>query len=317
MKKLLPILLLLSLLLGSCVKDDIALCPGYLHCHFDYQYGGKNCFFEDVHTDLTMHFFHQDGPKYRQEEVQRNLIAIDKPLRLSKSIFSGDFDIVAWSHDPAVTYHHPNPMSSPSEGYVQLNEITPAAEGIPAICQPIEDLFYGRLSFASDRYERTDITIPFVRAVCRVRITLIPSTVQNRSDNINDNNNNHHSATPRALYPSADEYVFRLRGTYNRIDYNNVTSGEPIILEPPTHFDEASGNIRTNYFGALSSLGDFLKVDVLLRGHLVASFDCTPLELDSTPGRFIDLYIDGKYIRPELSVWVNGWQQSINIISDL
>lgn len=313
MKKLLPILLLLPLLLASCIKDDMEPCPGYLYCHFNYQYGGKNCFFEEEHTDLTMHFFHQDGPKYRQEEVQRDLIDMDKPLRLQKSMLVGKSDVVVWSCDSAVTYTHPNPMSSPSEGYVQLKEMTPTAEGIPAICQPIEDLFYGRLSFTTDGNERNDITIPFVRAVCRVRITLIPSSVQNRSDN----NNNSHSATSRALYPSAEEYVFRLRGTYNRIDYNNITGGEQIILEPPTHFDEASGNIRTNHFGALSSLGDFLKVDVLLRGNLVASFDCTPLELDAVPGRFIDLYIDGKYVRPELSVWVNGWKQSINIISNL
>lgn len=57
-----------------------------------------------------------------------------------------------------------------------------------------------------------------------------------------------------------------------------------------------------------SSEGKFLKVDVFIRDEKVASFDCAPIELTSVPGNYIDLVIDGHYVKPVMQVRVNGWK---------
>ena len=54
MKKLLPILLGVTLLLNSCIKDDMDACAGYMHIYFSYIYGGANRFFETVSTPTQL-----------------------------------------------------------------------------------------------------------------------------------------------------------------------------------------------------------------------------------------------------------------------
>ena len=57
-----------------------------------------------------------------------------------------------------------------------------------------------------------------------------------------------------------------------------------------------------------SSEGKYLKVNVFIRDEQVASFDCAPIELTSVPGNFIDLVIDGHYVKPVMQFRVNGWK---------
>ena len=67
-------------------------------------------------------------------------------------------------------------------------------------------------------------------------------------------------------------------GTRSEINDNNITGGGKITLQPACFYDETSGNMTTNWFGAFAS-GDkeYLKINIYIRGKLVASFDCAPL----------------------------------------
>ena len=49
-------------------------------------------------------------------------------------------------------------------------------------------------------------------------------------------------------------------------------------------------------------------MNVYIKDAPVATFDCAPIRLTSTPGDYIDLVIDGHYIRPQMSIKVNGWR---------
>ena len=141
-----------------------------------------------------------------------------------------------------------------------------------------------------------DIIVDYVRAVSRVRITLIPSSVDDGT------------VMPGGL-PDPDDYTFHLLGTRNRIDDHNITSGEEITLDPICRYEEASGNIVTDWFGAFASdEGQYLRVRVFLRGREVAFFDCTQAGIASVPGSHIDLVIDRTLVRAQMAVMVNGWK---------
>ena len=173
----------------------------------------------------------------------------------------------------------------------------------------MDDLLYGQASFhAGGHTDRRDVTIPFVRAVCRVRITMIPQTVQDGDADIDVNGRTTYAPV---VVPHADDYTFHLEGTRNKIDYNNITSGETITLNPKAYYDEKDGNVKTAWFGAFSSLEEYLKVNVFIKDEPVAAFDCAPIRLSSTPGDYIDLVIDGHYIRPQMTIKVNGWKLAI------
>ena len=76
---------------------------------------------------------------------------------------------------------------------------------------------------------------------------------------------------------------------YHKIDYNNITSGEAITLNPKAYYDEKDGNVKTAWFGAFSSLEEYLKVNVYIKDAPVATFDCAPIRLTSTPFTLMDI----------------------------
>lgn len=300
MKSKFPILFAVLLVLSSCIKDDLDACAGLLHIYFSYIYGGSNEFFATAKTDVHLDFYHKaSGEKYREQMIDRASIDINNPIIHEKAAEDRDsITLVAWTHDDNVDYVTTS-TASKDEGYIHLKEITPGS----GICNPVDDLLYGQVSFdAGTHTERKDITIPFVRAVCRVRITMIPKTVQVDDDIWT-------RAGKTDVIPHAEDYRFHLFGTRNKIDYNNITSGESIILQPKAYYDETDGNVKTPWFGAFSSVNEeYLKVNVYIRENQVAEFDCAPLQLAATAGDYIDLVIDGHYMRPLMSIYVNGWK---------
>ena len=300
MRKLLSILFCL-LALSSCIKDDISTCAGMMYFHFSYMYGGTNSFFEMEKADLTAHFYKVgNATKYRELNVNREEISLRQPFSVEKTPEDIDsLEFVSWSQDEQLDYIGA-PETPLGEGYVHLKEISDGS----GICRPVEDLFYGRTKFdAKDRYQRNDITVPYVRAVCRIRITMIPRTI-NRPD-----------GTP--VIPEPEDYVFHVMGTRNKIDDNNITGGENIILQPECHYDQTSGNVVADWFGAFGSPeGEYLKLHVYIREKEVASFDFTYNEIAAVPGHFLDLEIDGRYINPIMDVYVNGWKTAV-IVSNM
>lgn len=299
MKRIVPILtgLCLLALASSCIKDSLENCPGKMHFYFSFLYGGVNRFFDMEKTDLSMHFYrHGSNLKYREMNVDRSSIGIRTPLTIEKTPADADsLEVVLWSRDERVDYVGSSDTPF-GEGRLHLKEMT-AGSGI---CRPVDDLFYGRLKFdAGDRFRRIDRTVPFVRAVSRIRITMIPQTVEDQSEG---------SGT---VVPRPDDYVFHLLNTRNEINDHNITGGDKIILQPGCYYDEASGNVKTDWFGAFSSNGEYLYVEVFIREHKVATFDCAPIKLASIPGDNIDLTIDGHYVSPVMEVRVNGWKVAI------
>lgn len=303
---------------ASCIKDDRDACPGNMHFHFSFVYGGENRFFEMQKSDLRLLFYHAgEGVRYRDTEVSRSAIGPQQPYVVEKTPYDVDsLELISWSSDTAVAY-----VSTPEiplgTGYVQLKEIT-AGSGV---CRPVDDLFYGRLRFdAGGRYERNEETIPYVRAVSRIRITMIPQTVQDGGGTITrtvqgpacdaaTEPGGNVSSKAATIIPHAEDYTFHLQGTLSRIDDTNTTGGEKIILRPECYYDEASGNVMTNWFGAFASPeGEYLKVNVFIRNEPVASFDCAPIGVSSVPGDYVDLVIDGHYVKPVMEVRVNGWR---------
>jgi len=306
MKKIFPILLAILLMLSSCIKDELDACAGLLHIYFSYIYGQTNQFYDTAKTDVRLNFYYKEsGEKYRETVIERASIGINNPYVREKQREDKDsITLVAWTHDDRVEYVDAadTPMGT---GYVHLKEITPGS----GICTPVDDLLYGQASFhAGGHTDRRDVTIPFVRAVCRVRITMIPQTVQDGDADIDVNGRTTYAPV---VVPHADDYTFHLEGTRNKIDYNNITSGETITLNPKAYYDEKDGNVKTAWFGAFSSLEEYLKVNVFIKDEPVAAFDCAPIRLSSMPGDYIDLVIDGHYIRPQMSIKVNGWKLAI------
>lgn len=302
MKKLFPILLAFLMMLSSCIEDKLDACAGLLHIYFSYIYGETNQFFDTAKTDIYMNFYYKEsGEKYREEQIDRASIDINKPYVREKEREDKDsITLIAWTKDECLDYIE-DAATPMGEGYVHLKEIIPGS----GICNPVDDLLYGQTSFhAGTHIERKDITIPFVRAVCRVRITMIPQTVQDGDANVDTGR----SKYAETVLPHVDDYTFHLTGTRNKIDYNNITSGEEIILKPKAYYDEKDGNVKTPWFGAFSSLEKYLKVNVFIDDKQVATFDCAPIKLSSTPGDYIDLVIDGHYTRPLMTVKVNGWR---------
>lgn len=302
MKKVFPIFLCL-LLCSSCIRDDLSLCPGKMYFQFTYLYGGVNRFFEMQQKDMTFHFYHVgEALKYREMRVMRRDIGPQQPFIFEKTPADADsLEIISWSTDDAIDYVC-SPETPKGQGYVQLNEITEGS----GICLPVDDLFYGTVKFdAQKRRDRNNIIMHYVRPVCRIRITMVPSTLQNRS------------GASGALLPGVEDYAFHVYGTPDRIDDNTLPGGKGIILSPRCAYEESSGNIVTDWFGAFPALADeYLKVNVFIRDRQVASFDCTPLELHSEAGKFYDLVIDGRYIRPQMQVKVNGWNIA-TVLSDM
>lgn len=298
MKRLLSILLLILLTLHSCVRDDIASCSGTMHLYFSYIYGGTNRFFETVTTHTHLNFYKAEQ-RYRELTVNSDEIGLTRPYRFLKTPEDiGEIEIVSWSHDDALDYVD-SPDTPLGNGYVKLKEIT-AGSGI---CRPVDDLLYGRVVVdAGTRLEGGDFTIPFVRAVCRTRITMIPPTVE-------DEGRAPSGRAASGIIPGGPEdYVFHLNGTRSGVDYNNNPNSDEVVLQPQCYFDETSSNVTTRWFGSFSSEGKFLDVDVHIGDVQVAHFDCEPISLTSVPGNYIDLIIDGRYVKPVMEVRVNGWK---------
>lgn len=295
MKRILPILTGVCLLaLASCIKDDIENCPGKMHFYFSFIYGGVNRFFDMEKTDLNMQFYrHGNDLMYREMNVDRSSIDIQNPLTIEKTPDDIDsLEVVLWSQDERVE-HTGSPKTPMGEGYLHLKEMTEGS----GICRPVDDLFYGRVKFdAADRFKRIDCTVPFERAVCRMRITMIPQTVEDQPTRAGN------------IIPNPDDYVFHLLNTRNEINDYNITGGKKITLQPNCYYDEESGNVKTDWFGAFSSIDEYLYVEVFIRDQKVATFDCAPIGLKAVPGGNIDLIIDGHYINPTMEVRVNGWK---------
>lgn len=296
MRKYLPILFCL-LAFSSCIKDDVSTCPGLMHFHFTFMYGGTNCFFDMQKADLTAHFYKVGSTvRYRELDINREEISLQRPFTLEKGLEDKDsLEFISWSRDEQLEYVN-TPESPLGEGYVRLKEIT-AGSGI---CRPVDDLFYGRVKFdAKDRIQRNDVIVPYVRAVCRVRISMIPPA-ETRGV---------HSRADLPVIPRPEDFVFHLIGTRSEINDNNITGGGKITLQPDCFYDEVSGNMTTNWFGAFAS-GDkeYLKIEIYIRDKMVASFDCAPFEITSIPGDHIDLVVNGNYTIPVMEIQVNGWK---------
>lgn len=299
MKKLLSILLLATLTLHSCVRDDIDACAGTVHLYFSYIYGGTNRFFETVTTDTHINFYKADR-RYRELKIGTGEIGLTDPYRFLKTQEdAGEIEIISWTQDDALDYVD-TPETPIGEGYVKLKEMT-AGSGI---CRPVDDLLYGRVVLdAGPRLQGGDFTIPYVRAVCRTRITMIPPTVENNSPS---------GRASSTIIPSGPEdYIFHLNGTRSGVDYNNNSNSDEVVLQPKCYFDESSSNVTTHWFGSFSSEGKFLDVNVNIGGTEVAHFDCEPISLTSVPGNYIDLIIDGRYVKPIMEVRVNGWKLAV------
>lgn len=283
--------MLCLLALSSCIKDDIESCPARMYFHFSYLYGGVNRFFDMEKTDLTMHFYHVgESLKYRELTVERDNIGLQAPLTMEKEPLDADsLEIISWSNDPALEYVN-TPEIPQGEGYIRLKEITEGS----GICRPVDDLFYGYVKFdAEGRYVRKEITVPYTRPICRIRITMVPGSI-------------HHTG---GIMPAPEDYIFELKGTLDTMNDFAVPSGNSITLRPVCHYDEADASIKTDWFGAFPSAeGEFLHVDVYARDEKLADFDFAPLNIASVAGRFLDLYIDGRYIKPQMEVNVNGWK---------
>lgn len=311
MKRKLPIIIVLCLTaFTSCIKDDIANCPGKMHFHFSYIYGGVNRFFEMEKTDLGIHFYHAgEATRYRQMTIPRNSIGLTEPLTMDKTPDDLDqLEVISWSTDPAIEYVNA-PDTPQGEGYVHLKEITEGS----GICRPVDDLFYGRVTFdAEDRFARTDVTIPYVRAVCRMRVTMIPESVQSRGTILEDGTTHEETTRAAIVIPHPEDYTFHVSGTLNTINDNNIVGGEEIILAPECYYDETDGYVKTNWFGAFPGKEEeYLKVNVFIKEKEVAQFDCTPNGIASVAGNYVDLVIDGRYVRPVLEVRVDGWRVAI------
>lgn len=133
MKKLLPILLGVTLLLNSCIKDDMDACAGYMHIYFSYIYGGANRFFETVSTPTQLHFYKQKH-KYRELEIAVDEIGLTEPYRFLKNFDDTDsLELIAWTQDEAIDYVD-TPDTPIGEGYVKIKEITDGS----GICRPVD-----------------------------------------------------------------------------------------------------------------------------------------------------------------------------------
>ena len=119
MKKLLPILLGVTLLLNSCIKDDMDACAGYMHIYIRYIYGGANRFFETVSTPTQLHFYKQKH-KYRELEIAVDEIGLTEPYRFLKNFDDTDsLELIAWTQDEAIDYVDTTDTNI-GEGYVKL-----------------------------------------------------------------------------------------------------------------------------------------------------------------------------------------------------
>lgn len=300
MKRLLSLLLLSLATFSSCVRDDIDACSGTARLYFSYIYGGTNRYFETVVTDTHINFYKAES-RYRELSIHPDEIGLTRPYRFLKTLDdAGEIEIVSWTQDDALDYVD-SPATPIGEGYVKLKEMT-AGSGI---CRPVNDLLYGRIVFdTGTRLEDNDITIPYVRAVCRTRITMIPPTVE-------DDNIPFGRAVAPIIPSGPEDYIFHLNGTRSGADYNNNSNSDEIVLQPKCYYDENSANITTHWFGSFSSEGKFLTVNVNIGQTEVAHFDCEPISLTSVPGNYVDLVIDGRYVKPIMEVRVNGWKLAV------
>lgn len=297
MKKLIPILLTL-LLCTACINDDLSMCAGKMYCYFKFWYGGSNRFYEQQKADMVLHFYHEAEPlKYREMDVRRSSIGPQQPLTIEKRPEdTGSLLIVSWSKDEALTYVTSDDTPR-GEGYVQLKEMTEGS----GICRPVKDLFYGdTLINVGERLDRANVTIPHVRPICLIRLTMDPQ-----------------NADTRAAQPGADAYTFLIHGTLNRLSDDNIPGGENTILSPIGSLNRQSGKIETEWFGAFPSpQGQYLRIEIYLRDRRIANFDCSDMELASIAGQTIDLEVNAKYIRPQMEVKVNGWYKA-TVLADM
>ena len=300
MKHLLPAIgiFLFPFFCSGCVYDDISGCPAYADFYCCYLSANKNTFYEEMREDMCMHFY-QSSSHYRTEDVMAGSHDLRRPVHIQKSFAEGDLETVIWSCDDALDYDTVPGEKILEESTVRLKEITEGS----GICRPATDLFYSRVAFTSVRKEDSRVDLDFTRPVCRIRVSLIPVTIQTREGGL----------------PQQNDYTFRLYGTYGSLRYTDgATCGNPVVLSPDIKFDEQTGDIKTDWFCAFGStsadtpeITNYLKVEVLRGSTVVATFDCAPLELSSEPGRYIDLVIDGKYVRPKMTVYVNSWRVAI------
>mgnify|MGYP000600505894 CR=1 FL=1 len=162
---------------------------------------------------------------------------------------------------------------------------------------------YGRIAIdAGLRENRNIVTIPFVRAVCRTRITMIPQTVE---DQVVEEGGTTRAAS--SIIPSPEDFKFHLYGTRSGVDYNNKANADEVVLEPSA-ITKKVPEMCSHPGSVLFLQKEVSEVNVFIRDEQVASFDCAPIELTSVPGNFIDLVIDGHYVKPVMQVRVNGWK---------
>ncbi|MCD8181857.1 MAG: FimB/Mfa2 family fimbrial subunit [Bacteroides sp.] len=277
MKKLTPILLSL-LLCTACINDDLGMCAGKMYFHFSYIEGGVNRFYERQKADMNIHFYHVgETKKYREETVKIAAVGPQSHFTIEKMPADVDsLEFISWSTDPAVD-HICTPDTPMSEGCMQLKEMTEGSD----ICRPVEDLFYGRTKIhAGGRLDRNNITVPYERPICRMRLRLNPA-----------------NADTHAVQPGPEAYIFHAYGTLNRISDENIPGGETIVLCPKGYLDQETEMIVTDWFGAFPSPeGHCLRIEVYMRDRHIANFDCADIQLSSTAGSIIDLEINAKYI---------------------
>lgn len=300
MKRLLPILLLATLALTSCVKDDIASCSATMHLYFSYIYGGTNRFFETVTTPTHL-IFYKAEKEYREVAIPVDEVGITDPYRFLKTpADGGDIEIIAWTQDDALNYIN-TPASLLGEGNIKLKELTPGT----TICRPVDDLLYGHMAFdAGNRFMQNTLILPFVRAVCRTRITMTPRAVED-----GDFTRAGETKDDVVVIPRPGDYTFHLKNTRSGVNYDNThTNIDKVILQPNCYYDETTGNITTHWFGTFSSEGEYLRVNAFVKDKQVADFDCEPIGITSIPGDYLDLLIDKQGTRLQMKVYVNGWK---------
>lgn len=94
-----------------------------------------------------------------------------------------------------------------------------------------------------------------------------------------------------------EDFKFYFYGMCSGVDYNNKVNVDEVVFEFQCYYEESIGNVFIFWFGFFFLEGKYLKVNVFICDEQVVLFDCVFIELIFVLGNFIDLVIDGYYVK--------------------